>query len=739
MKKISICFLTILLIGYICPIFASAEEMNYHKLDESVEGNILEDKSKSSIVDSVDEEEIMEQNEYITDNSENKLEVPNETKQENYEKSLKSIVASGMFGTSKWQIDNTGALHIASGEFINTKNSSPWLPYKNQIKKIVFDGPVKASSNSSHLFSNLNQVIDIENISQFDTSAVTLMRDMFSNASSLKTLDLSNFDTSQVIDMAFMFSYMSSLVNLDVSSFNTSQVVYMRSMFYDTKNIVNLDVSNFNTGLVEDMSGMFTGSGTKNLDMTHFDTSSATDMSGMFSNLNLDSLDLSNFDTSQVKSMAAMFSWTKINNLDVSNFNTSLVKDMGDMFTGTDISSLDLSNFNTTSITNINNMFSGSKLNSLDISNFDMNQVVYMYDMFARMNELKHINLGENFQFKDGVVLPSPSNSLPYYGKWQRDYEGAVYTSKELAETYDGLTMKGNYYWAEKRPTLEVKDSTIYEGDSWDPQDNFVSAADEEGTILSFDPNMTTDVVDTAIPGIYKVTYTNNTVSKTITVTVKENLEKIDAKDSVVYTNDSWKAEDNFLSATDRDGNSIEFNPSMTVDTVNTEIPGTYLVTYINGASLKKINVTVKESQASIKVHDSSIKVGDPWKAEDNFKNATDKDGAQVNFKELTVIGTVDTSKAGRYEITYAYDKISSTVVVLVEEHSDKNKKEINSGNDNFTDKTDNSKKQQRIPSKNKDQILPKTGEQLQGFLVILGLVTSTLSVILLNLRKRFL
>ncbi|EOL44147.1 BspA family leucine-rich repeat surface protein [Enterococcus caccae] len=801
MRKIRVYCLFILLVGYISPIIVSAEQINEYKLEESTEKHIDNSSENFSTYDSTAEVE-------PGDNSESVPELSNEIKKE---KSVKVIVASGTFGTSKWQIDSSGALHVGSGEFIDTRNSSPWFSYRNQINKIVFDGPVKASSNSSNLFSNLDRVVEFDNLDKFDTSNVTLMRDMFSNTSSLVSLDLSYFDTSRVIDMGFMFSYASSLANLNLSSFNTSNVVYMRSMFFGTKNINHLDLSNFDTNRVEDMSGMFMRSGVKKLDISHFDTSNATDMSGMFSGLSLDGLDVSHFDTSQVTNMSAMFSWSQINTLNLSNFKTGRVKNMDEMFTGTQIESVDLSSFDTSNVKNMNSMFSNSKISSIDLSSFDTTNVAYMYDMFAEMAELKHINLGERYEFKYGVELPSPSSSLPYYGKWQRDHEGAVYTSEELATQYDGLTMSGNYYWAEKLPTLEVKDSTIYEGDQWDPQDNFVSATDEDGNILSFDPTMTTDTVDTTIPGSYEVTYTNNSVSKTVIVTVKENLETIEAKGSVIYINETWTAEDNFVSATNKDGLSIEFNDNMTADSVNTTIPGIYHVTYINGTSSrtievvvkenkesidakdtlvyvgdswkgqdsfvsatdrdgnelsfneamltgvvdttipgeysivytngqaeKKVIITVKENQASIQANDSSIKVGDVWKAEDNFQGATDKDGVQVDFKHVTVSGNVDTSKAGKYEITYTYDKVLVKVMVNVEEAIGEDNEKIAGNQDNVTNKTNTSAKNKSLTVNKDYHVLPKTGDHVNIWLIILGVLISTLSVVTFRLRKNF-
>lgn len=577
-------------------------------------------------------------------------------------------IATGVFGTSSWNIDTAGVLHIGAGEFKKSENRSPWYQYSKQITSISFDGPVKAHSNSSQLFENLDKVTAINNLNQLDTSNATSIRGMFSNTTSLTSLDLSHFNTSRVTDMAFIFNGMKSLVQLDVSSFDTSNVIYMRSMFYGTSSLTSLDLSNFNTSKAEDMSGLFMESNLSHLNISSFNTSSATDMSGMFSGNNLSSIDVSKFDTSKVTNMGAMFSRSKLTQLDVSNFNTSQVRRMSEMFSDSQISHLDLSSFDTSQVTSMDSMFSGSRIEQLDVSNFDTSTVNYMYDMFTNMNALKQVHLGQQFQFKD-AVLPTPSSTLPYYGKWQRNHEGAVYTPAELAQQYDGLTMSGIYNWAEKLPTIEVKDSVLYAGEAWDAKDNFISATDPDGNVIPFVSNMTSDTVNTAVPGDYKVTYTNGSISKVATVTVLENQQSLHVNDTTLYVGESWKAEDAFVSATDKTGNEVPFTESMVSGTVDTEKQGEYQVTYTNGPLVKTVVVTVKENQESLEVQGRTIYVGDDWQAEDSFILATDRDGNRLTFDDKMVNGTVDTKTPGTYSVVYTNGTLSKNVTVTVKEN----------------------------------------------------------------------
>ena len=179
-------------------------------------------------------------------------------------------------------------------------------------------------------------------------------------------IDLSNFETSKVTSMKQMFSGISNLTSLNLSNFNTSKVTSMRDTFSDMYNLTSLNISNFNTSKV-------------------------TSMSDMFHNVfNLTSPDLSNFDTSQVTYMGGMFAGMRsLTSLNLSNFNTSKVTDMRYMFFGmSSLITLNLSIFNTSKVTYMQQMFSDMRnLTTLDLSNFDTSQVTYMEDMFSLSND----------------------------------------------------------------------------------------------------------------------------------------------------------------------------------------------------------------------------------------------------------------------------------------------------------------------------------------------------------------
>lgn len=216
---------------------------------------------------------------------------------------------------------------------------------------------------------------------------------------------------------------------------------------------------------------------------------------------------------------------------------------------------------------------------------------------------------------------------------------------------------------------VNAHDSTIYVGDTWDAEDNFDSATNKEGdNNVAFSDVTVTGTVNTAVAGSYPVTYTYNGVSKKINVTVKAKLTAVNAHDSTIYTGDTWNAGDNFDSALDKDGNSVTFADITVTGTVNTNQAGTNTITYSYDGVSKAITVTVLENKEGVSAHDSTIYVGDAWDAKDNFDSAFDKDGNAVDLEDVTVTEnpTVDTTKAGAYEVTYKYGKVSKKITLTV-------------------------------------------------------------------------
>ncbi|MGH1812378.1 bacterial Ig-like domain-containing protein, partial [Enterococcus entomosocium] len=99
---------------------------------------------------------------------------------------------------------------------------------------------------------------------------------------------------------------------------------------------------------------------------------------------------------------------------------------------------------------------------------------------------------------------------------------------------------------------------------------------------------------------------------------------------------------------------------------VDTTKAGKYEVIYGYQGVESKALITVKADQTTVKVHDSELYTGGNWTGKDNFDSATDRDGKPVDFEDINATGTVDTTKAGKYEVTYSYHGIESKALITV-------------------------------------------------------------------------
>ncbi|MBC2307009.1 LPXTG cell wall anchor domain-containing protein [Listeria welshimeri] len=240
--------------------------------------------------------------------------------------------------------------------------------------------------------------------------------------------------------------------------------------------------------------------------------------------------------------------------------------------------------------------------------------------------------------------------------------------SYQVTYSYGKVSTRITVTVKEIQTAVNAHDSVIYTGDSWYALDNFDNARDKDGNPVDYADIQVTGTVDTNKAGTYPVTYSYDGIIVTKNVTVKEPQTTIQAHDSIIYMGDKWTAEDNFDSATDKDGEKVDFK-NVTVNKktdLDFKKPGVYEVTYSYSGVARTVNVTVKLRQTSVKVHDSSIYAGENWSPKDNFNSAKDKQGNSVPFTKVTVTGVVDSTKPGNYEVSYLYDGLKATAHIKV-------------------------------------------------------------------------
>ncbi|WP_179133757.1 bacterial Ig-like domain-containing protein, partial [Enterococcus faecalis] len=121
----------------------------------------------------------------------------------------------------------------------------------------------------------------------------------------------------------------------------------------------------------------------------------------------------------------------------------------------------------------------------------------------------------------------------------------------------------------EDKSSLKTKDSTLYVGQKWNPEDNFVSATDEEGKEIPWEDSRITKneaSIDTSKPGVHKIKYTNKgkvkDVDSEFTVTVKEDKTSLELNTGThyIYQGEQWEPKRGFKKATDADGNNLSLD-----------------------------------------------------------------------------------------------------------------------------------------------------------------------------------
>ena len=126
------------------------------------------------------------------------------------------------------------------------------------IVEVEFPEPI---INCGYMFYDCNNIIEVD-LSNFDTSNITNMNDMFSYCINVRKIKFpSNANKSNIIEkvtnMNYMFNYCKNLEEIDLSIFKTENVTSMGGMFQNCEKLEKINLENFNTKNVVQLGCMF--------------------------------------------------------------------------------------------------------------------------------------------------------------------------------------------------------------------------------------------------------------------------------------------------------------------------------------------------------------------------------------------------------------------------------------------------------------------------------------------------
>ena len=237
--------------------------------------------------------------------------------------------------------------------------------------------------------------------------------------------------------------------------------------------------------------------------------------------------------------------------------------------------------------------------------------------------------------------------------------------------TYNATWVK-NWVPMNAAPVITATDKTIEVGDEFNPRADVTATDEEDGDITNKIEILKNDV-NVNEPGIYDVTYKvtdtqGASYTTTIKVTVNPKAADLNACPVINATDKTLTVGDEFdpladVTAEDEEDGDITDKIEILENEVDTTKPGKYEVTYKvtdgGGASyVKTITVTVNPKMEPlnaapiINAEDKTLTVGDTFDPKADV-TATDEEDGNLTDKIEVLKNEVDTTKAGKYEVTY--------------------------------------------------------------------------------------
>ena len=624
---------------------------------------------------------------------------------------------------------------------------------------------VSSVTSMNDMFNSCTSLNNVEELRDWDVSSVTSMSRMFSDCRSLESVEeLRDWDVSSVANMDNMFRYCSSLEVVDLSGWKTDSLQNISRMFSDSNNLKAVDLSGFTLDKINSpMSNIFYNTSLTDTPLLviakdgklknyNYESDKRIPTKNIF-DANSGAFD--NGDTEHSAKHVYVIEDTEnatINEL-IENAKTSvgIPTKTGYTFGGWE---------ENTVRTRINNLLEVyNKLTATYKAKWTANEYkikfdanggtgimpdqAMKYDQAEKLTKNEYTKEGYTFKgwsitpdgnvvYSDEVEVKNLTNkandSITLYAVWEINNYNVTFDSQG-GSSVDGQNVE--YNAVVEKPTDPTKEGYTFGG--WYKEAECITAW-----------NFDTDKMPAGNITLY---------AKWILNTSELNhVPKINATDKILTVGDPFNPLDG-VTAHDKEDGDIELTEdNIIANNVDMSQAGTYSVTYKvtdskGASSIKTITVVVNPKMEglnhipTINATDKILTVGDPFNPLDGV-TAHDKEDGDIELTEANIIANnVDTSKIGRYSVTYKVTdsngaSTTKTIIVTVKEKIT-NSDNVNNQQNNVTITNSaqrNIKKQYENTGKKK--MFPNTGEIMNNYGLLSGILLVLVSGLIVIKRK---
>lgn len=161
----------------------------------------------------------------------------------------------------------------------------PWITNeRGSITTVIVQNKITPTLLNS-CFDDFESLTSIQGIENIDTSNVTSLTSMFTNCSSLTSINLNSWDVSKVTNFSRLFYGCTGLKTINVNGWDTKSATVLSNAFYKCQSLETLNLSNWKVDNVTSLGGVFVYcSVLKSINLGNWNPVSATVFTNMFNN-----------------------------------------------------------------------------------------------------------------------------------------------------------------------------------------------------------------------------------------------------------------------------------------------------------------------------------------------------------------------------------------------------------------------------------------------------------------------